>query len=168
MIINDDLIRGFYKEKLIKREIPPDIKKFLTEEEIYYLSEFGMPEGAHDNYFNEPIQFLNLKEVIISKVDYIGISYILLNIENHYVYRDAIGRYLGGTLKDFVYMAFLIDYFWKVVKQSDMFGGYYNNKEKYASWLEDELLKIDGNLHAHDSSYYWGSMLEGIEQGIFG
>ncbi|MFD2521820.1 hypothetical protein [Emticicia soli] len=62
------------------------------------------------------------------------------------------------------YEFFLTEILWK-----EKLGSYYKDKQKYANYFSEKLLNLDKDTLDYSSlskSYFWGSIMEGIESGI--
>lgn len=162
--IDNKLIKSFFGEKLIKRDVPKQVKNLLDEEDINILSELGMPENVLDCTFSSPIS-KNENGLLIGKLHDDDIFIDLVGKE---IFVNDKSFFLARSLRILVLQLYLIESFWKDFVKNNKLGNYQQNHKNYAKYLETSLQDIDQELFEKDNSYFWGAMIEDIELGVVG
>lgn len=160
--VDDKIIEKHFNNILIKRIVNSEISSKLNREDIYFISEFGLPNNILDFNFSEPIKNYKCNEIVIGFLN----EEIILNTNNRIIYKEKPNFYLAKNIKNFIYQLFTIDFFWKEIVTNELLGSYDLNHKIYASFLEKKLKEIDEELFLNDSAYFWGSLIESIEFGI--
>lgn len=91
---------------------------------------------------------------------------VYYDLKTKHIFRETPDFFLASSLGNLLRTQYAIDRFRNEVMCFEQLGRYFENKSKYANWLKTELLKIDEQLFEKDVAYYWGSMIESVEQGL--
>jgi hypothetical protein len=167
MIYEEKIIKDYFKEIIVKRELELNFSNKVGKEDSFILVEIGLPNKVLDFDFTPLLKFKNDYELIIG---YLDSKDIIFNSKSKIIYIENHEFYLAKNLKNFLSQLYIYDYLWKVMIPENRLGEYREERNhlKYANYLENELLKIDSNLLLNDNSYYWGAKIEDIELGIIG
>jgi hypothetical protein len=167
MKINENII-NYFGSRLIRRSVNLDISNSIENDNLYILSEIGLPNKVLDFEFTNEIEFNAQNEVIIGKT--YASEDIVLNIVSNKIVRSNDNCFLANSLENYLKQLYTYDHLWEITIKESHFGKYRENKNhtKYAKYLETQLLKIDPELLRNDSSFFWGSLIEDIEFGVVG
>ncbi|HEY1053968.1 MAG TPA: hypothetical protein VGE24_02505 [Emticicia sp.] len=175
----------------LNREKYKDIEHLLDDDTKYFLFEFGIPdqytvfEFIDSDFYNEEYNILCLGhngKKFNGKIDsggsYIGIDLNTNEVIMFYDFGKSGKCILAFSLKNFILIMFEFEMFYKTYGISDKNepNERVNRRETrrfYMDYLGYRLLQIDSkffeiydNKYVTDPNYYWGSVLEEMENGI--
>ena len=164
MNISINTVKIFFKDALIKRNIPEDCSAKLSSTAIHILSDCGLPCKQFDFSFENKLLLKNNKELIVGNLG----GEIVLNFYTGHLYLVNEDFFLASSLENLLFQIYSLSFFWQEIVGKQKFGNYQTNHEVYAFELSKMLLSIDKYLLINDNAYYWGSIIEDIENGIVG
>ncbi|RFS16936.1 hypothetical protein [Emticicia sp. C21] len=168
----------FQATTILERERYESINHLLDEETKYFLYEFGLPnstwfsfEFTNSEIYNAEYNILNIgnngRKFNGEIASYIGIDLNSNEIVMFYNFAENEKCFLGLSLKHFILTMFEFEMFTKEICVKKYFGEIHSQEKKsYLEYLNYRLLQLDKDFYANDRSYYWGSILEGMEQGV--
>lgn len=159
-------LENLFDGRMIKRDIPLDLIRFIHQEDREAICKIGLPNGSELEYeFDHPIESDGSQWIIGKFHRGSNINY---NPISRSVTAFATNGFLADSVKNLLLQIYEIENFWKNTVVDAPLGAFREHHKEYAKLLEKRLLAIDPELHEKDNNYYWGSMLEDIELGIVG
>ena len=158
----EDIILTYFNNILVKRAINFNVK--LSDEDRNLITKIGIPNNLLDMNFLVDLYLKSKNELVIGYTYYK--DEIILNLDSENIVFNNQQGYLAKSLENFIRQLYIYDNLWKNIISEAKFGNYYDNHQKYAFFLQEELLKIDIDLLKNDTSYFWGSRIEDINFGI--
>jgi hypothetical protein len=185
-----NFIKAIFKQTtILNREKYKEIEHLLDDDTKYFLFEFGLPEPKYLVFEFIDSDFYNTEHNILcighnggkfGVGSYIGIDLNTNEIIMFYNFGESLKCVLGPSLKHFILIMFEFEMFSKMfgeTSRKEYFGKIDGHKSRrsYIEYLNFRLLQIDrdffqmyNELYLTDKNYYWGSILEEMENGIIG
>jgi hypothetical protein len=165
-----------YTSQFFKFKVPEIIHEFLHKEDLFYLTEIGLPQRVLSNKFKllETVTFDEQHNcLILGSNTHIEDWKLKLDINQRNIFYSSANNeilcFYNTSISKLLLCNFSYEFFIRRLIKAESFGAYYDNSstggnfEKYANVLKELIIGIDETAAKEGA---WHSLIEEMSMGV--